>query len=336
VTFTSKKSQPAPPLGVVASITSGFDAVNKRLDLILLPLALDVFLWLGPHLSIKALFEQYFRFMESLLSTDAQMADSVQMLQAWKQVMMAVAERSNLFSRLSTMPLGVPSLMAARGGAVGPLGIPLTWSIDNVWLGLLCFSLFTLLGLLLGTFYFGGIAQQVRDARVNLSLLWREVWGGWARLTALAGMGVMLLFVMGAPLLVLSMIFAIISAELASLVFTLGTGVILWVMSFGALSVPGMFIQRRGLLGALWDSLRLVQSNLPQTAGLFVTAILLNLGLNMLWNLPPDDSWLLAVGLAGHALVSTALVAALFVFYKDRYRFWMETQQALQEQAARV
>jgi len=40
-------------------------------------------------------------------------------------------------------------------------------------------------------------------------------------------------------------------------------------------------------------------------------------GLNILWNMPPADSWLVLVGIAGHAFISASLLAASFVYYRD-------------------
>jgi hypothetical protein len=47
------------------------------------------------------------------------------------------------------------------------------------------------------------------------------------------------------------------------------------------------------------------------------------------WNLPAPDSWVTLAGIGGHAFVSTGLVTATFVFYKDRYRWWVEMRQWL-------
>jgi hypothetical protein len=92
-------------------------------------------------------------------------------------------------------------------------------------------------------------------------------------------------------------------------------------------------MHRRGLFSALGDSARLVQINLPPAAGLFILIVLINLGLALVWNIPSDGSWLLLLGLAGHALISTALVAATFVFYQDRLRWLVEMRQSLQARA---
>ncbi len=76
-----------------------------------------------------------------------------------------------------------------------------------------------------------------------------------------------------------------------------------------------------------------MQFSLPQAASLFVVIVIVNYGLSLVWNIPPDDSWLLLLGVAGHALISTALVAATFVFYQDRYRWWMEVRRGLAARA---
>src|SRR4030095_15914210 len=91
--------------------------------------------------------------------------------------------------------------------------------------------------------------------------------------------------------------------------------------------IHGIILQRRNIFGAIWDSIRLVQANLSGTLGLFLLVTIISLGLGVIWNYPPDDSWFLLIGLAGHALISTALVAATFVFYQDRYRWMVEVQQ---------
>jgi hypothetical protein len=61
------------------------------------------------------------------------------------------------------------------------------------------------------------------------------------------------------------------------------------------------------------------------TSGLFVLSIfLLSTGLNYLWSVPTDDSWMLLVGIAGHAFITTALLAASFVYYRD-VNVWLQT-----------
>lgn len=328
VTAQTRK-MPAPPLGIIASIASGFETVSARLELILLPLALDLFLWLGPHLSVKAVLDQSLALLLSLLATpagvDGATAQSLAALrQQLKVVFTTYGERFNLFSRLSTAPLGLPSLIGGRGVLLAPGRPPATWFVDSAPEYVLFFVSFSLLGLFLGALYFGGIAQQVRDARLSWRLLLQQVWGDWARLTALTTVAFMVIALLSLPLMLLAVLLALIHPLLAG--FAVST-VALWLLVYLGFTLHGIILQRRGLFGALWDSLRLAHVSLSQTLTLYTAVIFIYVGLDWVWGLPADDSWLLLIGVLGHTVVATALVAGTFVFYKDRYRWWLEMRQ---------
>jgi hypothetical protein len=320
---------PVPPQGIINSLVTGFEAINARWELIALPLALDLFLWLGPHLSVSPLVPQIEAALSSLLATAGNDPAAVSNVQALRVALEDYGATFNVFSFLSTSPLGLPSLLAGRGPVVTPAGPPVMWLVSSLPLYLLLWGTFVLLGLLLGAFYFGLIAQQVRDKRVRWGVLLRQVWGDWARLTALAALALGAVIALGLPVVVVTALLYLISPLLSGLAWVGGLMVILWVLFYGGFALHGMLLQRRGLLGALWDSARLVQINLPYAAGLFVVVVVLNLGLALVWNIPADDSWLLLLGLGGHALISTALVTGTFVFYQDRYRWWMEMRRTL-------
>jgi hypothetical protein len=316
---------PTPPQGVIASLAGGFETVNARLELILLPLLLDLFLWLGPRLSILPLVERFSQVLVSELGRGAT-AEQQAVLAMFSQRMREYGQTFNLFSFLSTAPLGLPSLFAARGSALAPQGQPPVWYVDSVPVYLVVWAAFVLAGLFLGALYFGGIAQQVRDRRLNFGLLLRQVWGDWARLTALAVVAVAFVLVMGTPLFLISVVLWLFSPLVGSLAWIVAFTLLLWALFYGGFSLHAMLLARRGLLGALWDSVRMVQFNLPHVASLFVLAVLINVGLALVWNLPADTSWLMLLGVGGHALISTAVVAATFVFYQDRYRWRNGTQ----------
>jgi hypothetical protein len=324
---------PAPPQGVIASLVTGFETVNARLELILPPLALDLFLWLGPHLSIQRLVPPLVRSLESVLLPPNVEGVARQNSELIIQVVEQLGNSFNAFSLLSTAPLGLPSLLAGRAASGSPVGVPLVWHVDSLGQYFLVVGAFLLVGLLLGAFYFGGIAQQVRDKQINWKRLLQQVWGDWARLTALGALVVAVCLVMAVPITLLSAIVMVLSPALGTLVSTGGVTLLLWLFFYGGFALHSMMLQRRGLFGALWDSIRLVQFNLPYAAGLFVVVVLINFGLSLVWNIPQDNSWLLLLGVAGHALISTALVTATFVFFQDRYRWWMEVRRGLAARA---
>lgn len=324
---------PAPPQGVIASLVTGFETINARLELILLPLALDMFLWLGPHLSISMLVPQVEAALATLFAAAGNDATTQRNFDLIRLALEDYGRTFNVFSILSTAPLGLPSLLAGRGPVLTPAGSPAFWYVSSFPLYLLLVGAFILIGLLFGAVYFGGIAQQVRDKRLHWDVLFRQVWGDWAKLTALAALGVLVTVVLGTPVLLVTALLTYFSPLLGGLVWVAGLTIILWALFYAGFAVHGMLLQRRGLLTALWDSARLVQINLPYAAGLFVVVVVVNLGLALVWNIPHDDSWLLLLGLAGHALISTALIASTFVFYQDRYRWWVEMRQSLMARA---
>jgi hypothetical protein len=320
---------PAPPKGVISSLVTGFETINARLELILLPLALDLWLWLGPHLSVSPLLPQIQAALRPIFSAAATDSANQRNLEIIRDAVTGFGQTFNIFSVLSTAPLGLPSLIAGRSPIITPAGRPLFWNIDSFPLYLLLVGVFLLAGLYLAALYFGGIAQQVRDKRLSWGLLLRQVWGDWARLTALGALAVAVMVMLGLPLLVITGLVSIFSALLGLLIWVGGLTVIMWVLFYAGFAVHGMLLHRRGLFAALWDSARLVQFNLPYAAGMFVLVVAANLVLSFVWNIPHDDNWLLLLGVGGHALISTALVAATFVFYQDRYRWWVEMRQAL-------
>jgi hypothetical protein len=330
VSATARKQLPAPPLGVVASLTSGFETVSARLELILLPILLDLFLWLGPHVSVKPLTAQLYAFLASQAAAVPESTMVDQGLETWRQLLTFAGETVNLFASASIPLLGMPSLLSGLKVEVTPLGRAAVWPIDS-WL--VAFSLWgglTLLGVWLGALYFGGIAQQVRDGRLSLGLLLRQIWGDWARLTALAALMLGVVVAIQVPMAMATVALSLlVNTTLGELVQFVSSTFILLAFIFGGFALHGIILQRRGLFGAVWDSLRLVFVSLPSTTALFAVVLMANTLLGYVWDLPPTDSWYLLIGVGGHALVYTALASATFVYYKDRYRWWVELQQML-------
>ncbi len=333
-----KTQAPEPPLGVVNILVAGFETVNARLDLILLPLALDLFLWLGPHLSVKPIVSGVLEQMSAIFGQGASDPNLIRTFNELHDMLTDYGATFNLFSALSTAPLGLPSLMVARAPLGVPAGAPLVWSLANPFLYLLLTVGLSLAGVFLGTVYFSGIAQQVRDTRIDLARLWVQVWGDWLQILVVIGLGLVLMVMLGVPLLLLAGLLTLISPLVSSLFTLLGSMVGLWMFIYLGFTLHGIVLQRRNLFAAMWDSVRLVHRNLSAAASLFAVVMLTSTGLSFVWNAPTDGSWLLLIGLSGHALVSTALVAATFKFYQDRYRWQQEMSQwtAAQSQRTKV
>ena len=92
-------------------------------------------------------------------------------------------------------------------------------------------------------------------------------------------------------------------------------------------TIPGIVQLQRGLLQAVKESLLLTRSDFLNVTFLLLLIFVISRGFNFVWTLPEFNSWAATIGLAGHAFVSTALTATLFIFYQERLNFLEVLQQ---------
>jgi hypothetical protein len=83
------------------------------------------------------------------------------------------------------------------------------------------------------------------------------------------------------------------------------------------------------------ESLLLTRVDFVNVVFLLGLILVISRGLNVVWTLPAPDSWTTFVGLGGHAFVSTALTAGLFIFYQERLRYLEAMKQIFAAQKAR-
>jgi hypothetical protein len=314
-------------LGVIESIWRGFEIVRGRLWLIVPSVLLDLFLWLGPHLSLRPLMESFIgRFSDPTNPAAATAEASLR----------AFGEQLNLFSLLSPGPLGVPRLMGMQGTLSPAQDSIALLDLTSLWQFGLVLILLPLVGLLVGSIYLGAIGQIVRDGQFDVRKLVQRVWGIWLRMVLLVIAVACLLVALALPILVFASVLVNVGLDaLAIVVFMVWLSMAVWVIIYLAFTVHGVILRGEGLLRAMWESVRLVQWSLYPTLGLFAAATVLSIGLSVLFNLPGPDSWLELAGIAGNAFVNTGLAAATFIFYQDRYRRWRAAQNAANERAAR-
>ena len=317
---TKTQSLPPPP-GIIGSLRAGFDAVASHITAILLPLALDALLWLGPRLSVQNLFQPLIEQANRDVASSGLPADQMQVILNVYKTIAAGLGQYNLLSTLRTFPIGITSLMVGKMPTYSPLGAPAMIQVFSFgemigWIGLL-----TLFGWIGGSLYFYWVARvaaseaetktasagQAVLQTIFLSILWTALLFA----IALPGSFVLSVLYLISPLL----------AQGAILVLIL---IAMWLIVPVFFSPHGIFVRRQNAFASIFTSLRFARFTLP-TSSLFVFSIFfIAEGLNLLWRVPPDNSWMTAVGILGHAFVTTALLAASFVYYRDM-NAWLET-----------
>jgi cytochrome c oxidase assembly factor CtaG len=100
-------------------------------------------------------------------------------------------------------------------------------------------------------------------------------------------------------------------------------------------SPHGIYSQGQKAWKSLLTSIRLTNLTFVKTSLFIMIALLVNQGLNIVWQIPPEESWLMMISIIGHAFVTTGMLAASFLYYQDMIR-WVEELQVLSPSAAIV
>ncbi|MCL4270501.1 MAG: hypothetical protein KJZ72_13195 [Anaerolineales bacterium] len=298
-----------PPPGIINSIKAGFDVVASHITAILLPLLLNLFMWLGPRLRMDALFNSIKSDVVSLWQSGGVPAEDIQMILDWYN---QTVPNLNLFWTLRTLPIGISSLLLPKGTLPTPLGEPAIWQV-----GALSFPgsllLLTFLGWVGGALYFRSVAWVVL-ADKNQAV---GVFSAILQSVMVSFFSNFLLFMLTLPILFLLFLIMQFSALLTNIFVLVLSLASVWVIVPLFFWPLGVFIKKQNVFTSIMSSIQLTRFTLP-TSSLFVLAIfLLSYGLNFLWRIPAEDSWMTLLGIFGHSFVTTALLAASFIYYRD-------------------
>jgi hypothetical protein len=245
----------------------------------------------------------------------------VQAQTAWGELL----ESFNLFSVMRTLPIGIPSLMAAEGPLDTPLGsatifeLPTASGAVGLWLFL------SLLGVVLGCIYFREVSRQSNidpnifpGAKLERSFL---------QTIGLTFFFIFLIIIISIPTSLMIFLFGLFSGFLAQIALLMMSFVLLWLAIPMVFSPHGIFAKGQNFFAAVLSSVRLVRMTLPVTGMFILILILLIQGLNVLWRVPPNNSWMKLIGVTGHAFVSTGVLASSFIYYQQGTK-WVEERIA--------
>jgi hypothetical protein len=304
-----------PPPNVVGALKAGFDTISTHLTAILLPLSLDLLLWLGPRLNVEKVFlpvlEDFRRIAET---TKTPVADMNKFVEIYTQSM----ERFNLLAVLRTFPIGISSLLQGVPPASTPLGEPRTFQVLSMEGMFGWFILFTLVGWLGGAIYFRWVAslalpqgKTIRFAAVGQSF-------------SLSILYTVLTFAIGMPFFFFILLLFVISPLLGQGLLLLLGFMSMWLVVPLFFAAHGIFIHSQNVFASILSSVKMARFTLPTSSMFVLIALVINIGLNYLWSIPKSDSWMLLIGIFGHAFITTALLAASFIYYRDM-SVWLQT-----------
>lgn len=304
-----------PPPSVINAIKAGFDTISTHLAVILLPLALDLLLWLGPRLSIENVLLPASELNQGL--ADASRVPATALEQALTYYT-DFARNFNLFSSLSTFPVGISSLLQGLRPAENPLGQMRILALGS-FEGILGWGLLlTLAGWLVGAVYYRWVASLSRPEGQPLHL------AALGQSFSLSILYTILMFGIGAPLLFVLFLLYLFSPMLGQGLLLLLGFMSMWLVVPFFFAGHGIFMNSEDMFSSIFSSIRLARFTLPSSSLFVLFVLIINLGLNSLWRVPGANSWMLLVGILGHAFINTALLSASFIYYRDTTA-WLQT-----------
>jgi len=333
-------------LGLIDTITGGFRIVQRRPWLILLPVVVDLWLWLGPRLAIQPL-------VDGLLAlwTPANLpAELAQVVGPYRELLATEGARFNLWwlvnNNLTWLRLVIPGL--AEPAQLGAVAVQQTPTLSLIlWVPFLL-----VLGMGLGAAFLTAVTSQLRVIHPPQDAAGGDepappapgFWLGrglrtWGLATLYGAIVIATLFAVTMLLsLVLAPVMLIapqVAGGLTTLLALLLAWLMLWLYFMLYFVVAALVADGVGLGQALWRSFNVVSRNFWPTLGLVILTTVILVGFGFIWQrLATHSPGGTVVAIVGNALLLTGLTAARLLFYKDRSARWLEAQ-ASQKTAVR-
>jgi len=311
------------PAGLIDTLQAGFNAVNRNVWLLLLPIAVDLFLWWGPQPAAGPILEGWLN-----QAPPAQVAGLGQGIEENRRASLEQVRkgegpaRYNLLSFLAqpiAPPLmGVPVFQPRGEGPLLPL--------DSLASAIAVVLASTVLGLMLATLFYGLLGQGVRDGRAAIGRFLPDVAQLTVWLVALFFLFVgVVLFAIG-PLVVLYVATQSVGPQsfvsgIASVLIAVLVGVALWAFVYLFFTPHALYVSRVPPLVAIQNSIRVVRYNFWSSVGLILLMLLISAGLSVLWQQLAVSVRTagVAMGMVGHIYISAGLAAAGMTYYKERF-----------------
>jgi len=294
-------------LRVIDTLTAGFSTVARKLWLITVPLALDIFLWIGPKVSIGPVIDQMLATFQQAMATLPPMngvdADLAQVFAMATTEMRNAVAHTNLLVLLGWGRLGVPGIAGIK--PIDP-AVDRVVEISSYGQMVLAEVVILAVGLLIACVFLGMLAQVVRGERPDLGALARAVPLYWLRTIAVVvSLGI------GLVLVVLG------SAVLGPFAF-LAWALILWLLIYVSFFPQAITISGQGPWAAVRQSFSLVRHSFWPCLGLIILTNVIGMGMSLMLRLIMGSVMGMAVAILANAYLGTGLTMAMFIFYRDR------------------
>lgn len=307
-------------LGVIDSLSAGYRFLGRRLELLLVPVLLDLLLWLAPRFSIAPLLRQLAAFYASATTLEGLPTDMVDLSRQVSEQLAASGQQSNLLGMLvNSSLLHVPSLLAT----LGPVSQGRILEIDHPLAAFGLFGGFGLLGLLIGVVYMNLLAQRLplgsapkaSDAGSFVQTVARQ----WVMVVLYLLLLLILLAAGAIPALLATAVMSLVSPMLGSLLVVLFSGAVLVLFFYLFFVTAAVILDNLPIHQAMAQSFVLVRNNFWATLGFVVLSNVILAGVALLVvRLTVWSPLGIMAAIVIYAYIGSGLTMALMVFYRTR------------------
>lgn len=309
------------PAGLIDTLQAGFNAVNRNVWLLILPLAVDLLLWQGPQPTAGLIVDQWLAQTPAPPVSAGLGPNFEQNRRASVDLVRNATADFNLLTFLILPGIGVNGVPIFQARGQGPV-IPLDSGFSVVAVA----AASMILGLTVAALFYGLLAQGVREGRVGVAGFLPDFAQLTVWLVALILMLVAVIVFAVAPITALYVASQSLGAPgatagLASALAALFVGIALWAFVYMFFTQHALYVSRVPPLTAVRNSIRVVRYNFWSALGLMLLMLLISAGLSVLWQQLAVTVRTAGVpmGMAGHIYISAGLAAAGMTYYKERF-----------------
>ena len=287
---TTENTRP-PVMGVIDTLSAGYNLVGRHPWLIAVPIVLDLLLWAGPRLGIAPLVADFLRVTATPAELGPEYAETIQVA---RESLTAMAARASTCwacwrpGSWACPPSSAPAPWAASCCPPRRLAFELT-----SWLALLAVVLLLMLASVwIAAVYLAPLAQTVREGAVTpATAAAADLEAGW-RLTMWLGVILGAAVASALPMTLLAGLLMVLQRQ---------PGLVLHRPGLDLADVGGRLhvlrgrspsrVGQAGVFRSIWNSLNVVRWNLSPALGLVIVVNVIQRGLPMVWETFATEAW---------------------------------------------
>lgn len=302
---------------ILQAFISGFNTTTNHIYLIILPIIVDLFIWFGPQFNLEKFLLPRIQGIDSLPGLDNPQFNDI--LSDYLANLVEIAKSLNLSVLIRTVPVGVPSLISSLSPTSNPLGTPIRFEIASINSMFVYIIVFSLIGIALGSLFYQRTAQSIMKDYRKPTI--SEFLKAMLQVILLPVLLIIIFLMISTPIFLFVSILSALSPAIGQFALMSALVIVLWMIIPLYFTPHSIFLFRQNLFTSIMTSISVVRFSLPGSALFLLFAMVLSEGFNILWRIPPQDSWMLLVGILGHAFISTAILFSSFFYLLDAAQF---------------